>query len=134
MLLMITEREKWRHLAKKSLSRLLRKILLKCGGDYCCINCVHSLRKEGKLKSQEIVCINHDYCHIKISGEHNKIFKYDQDKKSLKNQFAIYSYTKPLLEKIRICDKNQERMSRIIMKKNIQHVAIQYWQSVYLIL
>ena len=49
ILLMISNGENWHYLAVKSLSRLLRGITSKHGGDYYCLNYFHSYRTENKL-------------------------------------------------------------------------------------
>ena len=46
------EKEGWHHLAVKKLSTLLRWVTLKHGNFYC-LNCLHSLRTENKLKSHQ---------------------------------------------------------------------------------
>ena len=74
ILLMITDDGKrWHYLAVKSLSALLRGISSSNNGDFYCLNCFHSYRTLNKLKKHERVCNNHDYCHVDIPKEHEKI-------------------------------------------------------------
>ena len=46
----------------KKLPVLFIGIISKYYGDFYCINCLHSLRSEAKLKFHENVCKNHEYC------------------------------------------------------------------------
>ena len=55
------EKEGLYYLAVKKLSALLRGATSKYNGDFCCLNCLHSLRTKDKLKSHE------KYLKIKIS-------------------------------------------------------------------
>ena len=71
---MITDGEKWHHLAVKRLSALCRGKTLKNIGDSYCLNCLHSFRRENKLKTAENVCKNHDYCYIEMPKKVVKIF------------------------------------------------------------
>ena len=76
-LLMITdENNKWQYLTVKSLPTLLRGITPNHHGDFYCLNCFHSYRTLNKLKRHERVCNNHDYCHIDMPKEHEKIDTY----------------------------------------------------------
>ena len=57
----------------KKLSALLRGVKSKHVGDFYCLNCVHSYRKENKLKKHYNVCKNHDYCYVEMPNEENTI-------------------------------------------------------------
>ena len=50
------EKERRHYLAVKKLAGLLHGITSKQKGDFYCLNCLHSLRTENKLKSPEKVC------------------------------------------------------------------------------
>ena len=51
-LTILNEEEKgWYYIAVKKLSALLRGITLKNNGDFYCLNCIHSFRKENQFKS-----------------------------------------------------------------------------------
>ena len=52
------EKEGWNYLAVKKLCTLLHGITSK--GDFYCLNCLHSFRKEKKFKSHEKVI--HSLC------------------------------------------------------------------------
>ena len=51
------------------------------------------------LKKHERLCNNHDYCHVKMPTEYNKILKYKHGEGSLKAQFTIYLDVQCLLKK-----------------------------------
>ena len=61
------------------------KLVSNHGDDHYCMNCLHSFRTEGKLKSRQQVCKNHDFCNIKMPVARNKILKFSQNHKSMKN-------------------------------------------------
>ena len=50
--------------------------------DHDCMNHLYSFRAERKLKSREIICIDHDYYHMIMHDEDKNILKYNQDNKS----------------------------------------------------
>ena len=77
ILLMITDGEKWRYLAVKSLSALFTGITGNKNGDFYCLNCFQSYTTENKLKKHEKVCENHVYCYVEIPEKDNKILKYN---------------------------------------------------------
>ena len=70
-LLMIADGKKWRYLAVKNFSRLLRGITSNQEGDFHCLIFFHSYGTERKLKKHEKICNDHDYCYV----EFNKISK-----------------------------------------------------------
>ena len=87
ILLIITDDdERWHYLSVIILSALLRGISSSNNGDFYCLNCFHSYRTLNKLKKHERVCNNHDYCHVDMSKENEKI-KYLPGEKSLKAPF-----------------------------------------------
>ena len=65
ILLMIPNEEKEGRYYLESCSKkaitLLREIKLKHGGDFYCLNCLHFIRTENKLKSHEKVCKGQDF-------------------------------------------------------------------------
>ena len=65
----------WQYLAIKSISGLLRGVTSNHNGDYYCLNCFRSYTTEKKLRKHEKVCENHDFCHLKMPDEDNKILK-----------------------------------------------------------
>ena len=89
-LLMITNNDKdWHYLAVKSISGLLKGITSKHKGDFYCLNCFYLCITEKKLKKHERICKDHDFCHVKMPNEDNKILKYNPGEKSLKVPFII---------------------------------------------
>ena len=97
---MITDNNnRWHYLAVKSLSGLFRGITSSNDGDFYCLNCFHSYRTLNKLKKHERICNNHDYCHIDMPKENEKI-KYLPGEKSLKAPFIVYADLEFLLEKV----------------------------------
>ena len=77
ILLMIPNEEKEiRHyLEVKILSALLKRITSKHDGDFYWLNCLHFLEKKNKLKSQEKVCTNKDFCETVIPSQKDNIQK-----------------------------------------------------------
>ena len=57
---------------------------------------IHNIKK---LKKHEKICKDHDFCHVKMPNENNKILKYNPGEKSLKVPFIIYANLECLLEK-----------------------------------
>ena len=96
---MITDDDnRWHYLAVKSLPALFRGITSNHHGDFYCLNCFHSFTTHNKLKKHERVCNNHDYCHVDMPKEHEKI-KYLPGEKSLKAPFIICADLECLLKK-----------------------------------
>ena len=85
-LLMITDGAgNWHYLAIKSIPRLLRGITSNHDGDFHCLNCFHSYTTEKKLEKHEKICKDHDFCHVIMPNEKNKILKYNPEKKIIKS-------------------------------------------------
>ena len=108
---MITDDKKWHYLAVKSLSALFRGITSNNNGNFYCLNCFCSYRTENALKKHKKVYENHDYCHLEMSEEDNKILKYNHGEKSIKVPFTIYSDLESLLKKMNTCHNNPEKSS-----------------------
>ena len=70
--------------------------------------CLHSSRAENKQITWKPV-LKHDYCHVKMPDESNKILTYTQDQNALKTIFVLYANKKSLPEKVHICQNNLER-------------------------
>ena len=92
---MITDGKNWHYLALKSVgtpngyncpmrsfSRLFRGIASNNIGDYYCSERFHSYRTNNSLKKHERLCDKHDYCHLEMPDEDNKILKYNHGDKS----------------------------------------------------
>ena len=107
---MITDSDNnWHYLTVKSISRLLRGITSNHDGDFYCLNSFHSYTPKKRLEKHERICKDHDFCHVKMPDENNKILKYNPGEKSLKVPFIIYSDLECLLKKIDTCQNNPER-------------------------
>ena len=118
ILLMITDSEKWHYTSVKRLSGLLRGVTGNNNGDFYCLNCFHLYRTENKLEKHKKICENHDYCHVEMPNEDNKIIKYNQGEKSIRSPFIIYADLECLLEKISTCYNNFEESSTTEINKH----------------
>ena len=103
ILLMITDGEKWHYTAVTRLSGLLRGVTGNNNGDFYYLKCFHAYRTENKLEKHKKICENHDYCHVEMPNEDNKIIKCNQGEKSVRSPFIIYADLECLLEKISTC-------------------------------
>ena len=115
---MITDGEKWHYIAVKRLSGLLRGVTGNNNGDFYCLNCFNAYRSKNKLETHKKICENHDYCHVEMLNEDNKILKYNQGEKSIKSPFIIYADLECLLEKISTCHNNPEELSTTEINKH----------------
>ena len=118
ILLMITDGEKWHHTAAKRLSGLLREVTGNNNGDFYCLNCFHAYTTENILEKHKKICENHEYCHVEMLNEDNKIIKYNQGEKSIRYPFIIYADLESLLEKISTCYNNLEESSTTEINKH----------------
>ena len=80
-------------------------------GNFCCLNCLHSLRTENNLKSHKNVYENKDSCNTAMPYEDNKTIELNQYQKSHKAPFIIYADLECLKEKIHGCKNNPENSS-----------------------
>ena len=117
ILLMITNGENWHYLVEKSLPRLLKGITLNLKEDFC-LNCFHLYRTKNKLEEHKKICENHEYCHVEMPNENNKIIKYNQGEKSIKSLFIIYADLECLIEKMSTCHNNPEESSTTEINKH----------------
>ena len=109
-LLMITDGTgNWHYLAVKGISGVLRGITSNDNGDFYCLNCFHPYTTEKKLRKHERICNDHDFCHLKMPDEDDKILKYIPGEKSLKVPFTIYADLECLLRKINTCSNNSDK-------------------------
>ena len=118
ILLMIIDGEKWHYTAVTRLSRLLRGITSNHNGDFYCLNCFRAYTTKNKLEAHKKICENHDYCHVEMPNEDNKIIKYNQGEKSIRYPFIIYADLECLLEKISTCYNNPEESSTTEINKH----------------
>ena len=115
---MINDAEKWHYLAVKSLSALLNGITSNHNGDFYCLNCFRAYTTKNKIETHKKIRENHEYCHVQMSHEDNKIIKYNQGEKSIKSPFIIYADLEILLEKINTCYNNPEESSTTEINKH----------------
>ena len=113
---MITDGEKWHYTAV--LSGLLRRITSNHNGDSYCLNCFRVYTTKNKLEAHKKICENHEYCHVEIPNEDNKIIKYNPGEKSIKSPFIIYADLECFLEKINTCYNNPEESSTTEINKH----------------
>ena len=127
---MITDdSKKWYYLDVRRLPALLRGIPSSNNGDLYCLNCFHSYRTLNKLKKHERVCNNHDYCHVDMSTEGNKIFKYRPGNKLLKASFTIYADLESSIKKEQSCQNNPKNF---YTEKKVKHKPLGYsWGLIY---
>ena len=115
---MITNGEKRHYTGVTRLSGLLRGVANNNNGDFYCLNCFHTFRTKNKLEKHKKICENHEYCHVEMPNEDNKIIKYNQGEKSIKSTFIIYGDLECLLEKISTCYNNPEESSTTEINKH----------------
>ena len=107
---MITDSDNNSHyLTVKSISGLLRGVTSNHDGDFYCLICFHSCTTKKRLEKHERICKDHDFCHVRMPDENNKILKYNSEEKSLKVLFIIYADLERLLKKLNACQNNPEK-------------------------
>ena len=97
---------------------MLKGITSKLGGDFHCLNCLHSFSTENKLKEHENVCKIHNYCHKEMPKKGKNRLKYNHGEKPMKVPFIIYADTEPLLEKIDTFYSNPKKSSTTEINKH----------------
>ena len=75
----------WHYLAVKSISRLFCGITSNHNGDFYCLNCFYSYRKNNVLKRQKRLCNKNEYCHVKMPKEDKKNIKIQPWRKIIKS-------------------------------------------------
>ena len=90
---------KWHYFTIKSISGLLRGITSNHNGDFYCLNCFRSYRTANKLKNQEDICKDHDFCNLKLPTPEKRYLSSTPGKNSLKVPFMIYADLECLLIK-----------------------------------
>ena len=75
ILLMITNGENWHYLVVKSLPGLLKGITSSHKENFYCLNCFCEYSTKIKLEEHKKICENHEYCHVEMPNENNKIIK-----------------------------------------------------------
>ena len=118
ILLMISNGENWHYLVVKSLPGLLKGITSNHKEDFYCLNCFCAYTRKNKLEEHKNICENHEYCHVEMPNEDNKIIKYNQGEKSIKSPFIIYADLECLLEKMSTCYNNPKESSTTEINKH----------------
>ena len=118
ILLMITDGEKWYYLTVKNLSGLLGGITSNHAADFYCLNCFCAYSTKNKFEAHKKICENHDYCHVEMPTKDNNIIKYNHGEKSMKLPFVIYADLECLLEKMRTCQNNSNKLSTTKINKH----------------
>ena len=97
--------------------------------DYYCKNCLHSLKTEHKFKSNKIIIIHHDHCHITMPEEFHNILQYNQRKKSINIPFIIDAVTESLLYKKHKCNSKTKKSlpTKISKHKVFGHSQFTYF-------
>ena len=75
------------------------------------------------LKKHERVC-NHDYCHVEMPNQDNKILKYNQGEKSLKAPIMNYADLECCLKKciyVKIILKNLTQRKKLSIRLLVTH-------------
>ena len=115
---MTTNGQNWHYLVVKSLPGLLKGITSSHKEDFYCLNCFCAYSTKIKLEEHKQICENHEYCHVEMPNEDNKIIKYNQGGKSVKLPFTIYADLECLLKKMRTCYNNPEESSTTKINKD----------------
>ena len=74
---MISNGENWHYLVVKKLPGLLKGITSNHKEDFYCLNYFHLYRTKNKLEQHKKICENHEYCHVEMPNEDDKIIKYN---------------------------------------------------------
>ena len=106
ILLMIPNGEKWRSVAVKKLSVLLKGITSKHYCNFYYLNCLHSFKTKGKLEPHKNVCENKDFCNAIMPSEDTKILEFNQYQKPDKTSFITYADLGSVIKKINGCKNN----------------------------
>ena len=103
---MIPNGEKWRSVAVKKLSVLLKGITSKHYCNFYYLNCLHSFKTKGKLELHKNVCENKDFCNTIMPSEDTKILEFNQYQKPDKTSFITYADLGCVIKKINGCKNN----------------------------
>ena len=114
---MISNGKNWHYLVVKSLPGSLNGITSNHKEDFYCLNCFCAYTTKNKLEEHKKICEYHEYCHVEMANEDNKIIKYNQGEKSIKSPFIIYADLECLLEKMSTCYNNPEESSTTEINK-----------------
>ena len=105
------EKEGLHYISVKKLSPLLKGIASNLYGGFYELNWLHSFRTENKLKSQENVCKNKDFCGIVMPSKYDNILGFNQYMKSDKVPYIVNADIESFVKKIDGCANNPENYS-----------------------
>ena len=97
---------------------IIQRNNIKTSEDFYCLNYFQLYNTKNKLKKHKKVCENHDYCHLEMPEEYNKILKYNKRQKSTRVPFIITADLECLLEKMNTCQNNPEKSSTTKINKH----------------
>ena len=83
------EREGWLSLSCSKLLVLLRKAISKNTDDFYCLNCLHSLRTQNKIKSHKKIYENKDLFGIIMPSEKDNMLEFSKYVESNKMPYII---------------------------------------------
>ena len=106
---MITDGNKWHHIAISSLSTLLKGRSSNHNGDFYCLNCFNLYTAKNRLEELEEICNKHGSCRIEMPKWFKKILEYNPGEKSLRAPFTIYLDLEYLLKNEQSCQNNPEK-------------------------
>ena len=95
----------------KSLSALLKGITSNHDGKFYC-----KKKQQKKFKKHERLCDDHDYCHVEMPDEDNKILKYNYVDKSLKDHLWFMLTSIVCLKK---CTHVKVTLKNLLQRKKI---------------
>ena len=113
------EKERWHYLAVKKLSALLHGVNPKHKGDFYCLNCFQSFRTENKLKSNEKVCKNKDFCGIVMPSKKDNALVFNRYMKSDKMPYISFADIESFIKKLDGYANNLENSSTTKIGENI---------------
>ena len=87
---LVFDGKKWHNYPIESLPKSFSGKTSNHTGNSYCLGCFHSYSTVNSLKKHERLCDKHDYCHVDIPTEYNKILKCNHGEKSLKAPFTIF--------------------------------------------
>ena len=117
------EKEGWHYFTVKQISVLLSRTTSKHDDDFNCLNCLHSFRTENKLKSQEKVCKNKNFCGIVMLLENNNILEFNSYMNSDKMPYIIYADIESSIKKKGGCPNNPKKS---LTTKIAEHIPCGY--------
>ena len=106
---MITDGNKWHHIAISSLSALLKGRSSNHNGDFYCLNYFNLYTAKNRVEKLEEICNKHDSCRLEMPKWFKKILEHNPGEKSLRAPFTIYLDLEYLLKKEQSCQNNPEK-------------------------